>query len=227
MTSTSSPTFDGIPQDAVTFYRELAADNSKVWWEANKARYAGSVREPLEHLLDGLEAEFGPANLFRPYRDVRFSKDKTPIKDAQGAFVQTAAGMGWYVRIGADGLMTGGGFHAHAPDQVARFREAVDDEASGRVLVRIVDTLVGAGFDVGGETLKTRPRGIPEDHPRLDLLRHKSLTVGRGHGIPDWLNTPAVRDHVRADWEAMRPLVDWLGQWVGPSTQPAQRGRPR
>ena len=217
-------TFRGIPEDAVAFYDELGAgNNTKAWWETNKPRYAAQVREPVGQLLDLLADEFGEGSLFRPYRDVRFSRDKSPYKDHQGAFVQTSSGMGWYLQVSADGLMTAAGLHASAPDQVTRLREAVDDEASGSRLQGIVDTLVGAGFDIGGEQLKTRPRGTREDHPRLGLLRHKSLTAGRRHGVPPWLPKPEVADHVRADWQAMRPLVAWLDDHVGPSTAMARR----
>ncbi|MBK8074230.1 MAG: DUF2461 family protein [Kineosporiaceae bacterium] len=62
---------------------------------------------------------------------------------------------------------------------------------------------------------KTRPRGVPADHARVELLRHRSLTAGCRHGEPDWLAGPAALDRVRADWWTMRPLVDWLSTHVG------------
>ena len=88
------PTTTGIPLDALDFYEELGAENSRAWWQRNKDRYAASVRHPLEGLLDALEDEFGPAHVFRPNRDVRFSADKSPYKDHQGALVTTVPGMG-------------------------------------------------------------------------------------------------------------------------------------
>ena len=213
----------GIPVDAVRFYAELAEDNSREFWTANKQRYDESVRLPFEALLESLAAEFGEPKVFRPYRDVRFSRDKRPYKEHQGGFIQTADGMGWYVQVSADGLMTGGGFHSHAPDQVARYRSAVDAPSSGEELTRIVGALEDAKFELGGERLKTKPRGYDDDHPRLELLRHKSLTAGREHGIPAWLSTARVVSRVRDDWRAMRPLIEWLGEHVGPAEEPARR----
>ncbi len=68
--------FDGFPIAALDFYEDLEDDNSKTFWQAHKHVYDESVRAPMEALLLELEKPFGPAKLFRPYRDVRFSKEK-------------------------------------------------------------------------------------------------------------------------------------------------------
>lgn len=214
----------GIPLDAVEFYRELEQTNSREWWTANKLRYAVSVQEPMAHLGDVLTEEFGEPKLFRPNRDVRFSKDKSPYKNHQGLFVATGARMGWYVQVGADGLRTAGGFYASESDQVARYRASVDNDVAGEQLMKVVDTLLDSGFDIGGDVLATRPRGIPADHPRLELLRHRTLTASRDHAIPDWLESDDVVDHVRADWVAMTPLIEWCEQYVGPTEKPGRFG---
>src|SRR5699024_3419768 len=130
--------FRGIPIDALDFYEDLEGDNSRTWWRANTQRYAASVRAPMEALVDLLEDEFGPAKLYRPHRDVRFGKDKTPYKDHQGALATQVGGMGWYVEVGAAGLMTGGGFYPTGTDQVPRYRTAVDAPASGQRLQEVV-----------------------------------------------------------------------------------------
>jgi uncharacterized protein (TIGR02453 family) len=146
---------------------------------------------------------------------VRFSKDKTPYKTHQGAFVGDGTlGIGYYVQVDKDGLMAGGGWRSHETGQVTRYREAVDAEASGPELERIVSGLKAAGFEVNGDETKVRPRGYPADHPRLDLLRCRSLMVYRRYGAPDWLATPRAQDEVRAAWRAVRPLTAWVRQHV-------------
>lgn len=220
---TASADVPGIPLDAVAFYRELATSNSREWWTAHKDRYAGSVREPMAHLGDVLTDEFGAPRLFRPHRDVRFSKDKAPYKDHQGLFVPTSARMGWYVQVGPGGLRTAGGFWASESDQLARYRAGVADDVVGERLRAIVDALSENGFEIGGDVLATRPRGIPADHPRLDLLRHRTLAASRDHGTPDWLETEEVFDRVREDWVALRPLVEWCDQYVGATEKPGGR----
>ncbi|AOW91867.1 TIGR02453 family protein [Rhodococcus sp. WMMA185] len=207
--------FTGIPIAALDFYEDLEADNSKSFWTAHKGVYDDSVRAPMVALLAELESEFGAGKVFRPYRDVRFSKDKTPYKTHQGGFVQTRNGVGFYVQIDASGLFVAGGFYADTPAQLTRFRDAVDDDRSGRQLERIVKKVEAAGYEIGGNKLKTRPRGVAEDHPRLELMRHKSLTASKVYLSPDWIETARVAEEVRAAWRDMRPLVDWLTATVG------------
>ncbi|MFD9663794.1 DUF2461 domain-containing protein [Rhodococcus sp. NPDC059968] len=207
--------FTGIPTAALDFYEDLEADNSKSFWTAHKSVYDESVRAPMTALLAELESEFGAGKVFRPYRDVRFSKDKTPYKTHQGGFVETRPGVGFYVQIDAAGLFVAGGFYSHTPLQVGRFRDAVDDDRRGRELVRLVKKVRSSGFEIGGDTVKTRPRGVAEDHPRLDLMRHKSLTASRTYQSPDWIETPRAADEVRTAWRSMRPLVDWLTTVIG------------
>src|SRR4249919_1114934 len=100
-------TFTGFPHDALDFYDDLELDNTKSYWTAHKNIYDTCVKAPMIELTGALEEEFGPAKVFRPYRDVRFAKDKTPYKTAQGAFVSAGPATGWYVEIGAPGVRVG------------------------------------------------------------------------------------------------------------------------
>ncbi|MFF2029957.1 DUF2461 domain-containing protein [Arthrobacter sp. NPDC058192] len=208
--------FAGIPDDAFRFYADLEQNNNRDWWLEHKPVYDAAVKEPLTRLLAELEPRFGPAKLFRPNRDVRFSPDKSPYKTAQGAFASLAEGVGFYVQLSADGMLIGGGCHNHTPAQVARFRGAVDDPRSGEALQEIVRKVQEAGFAVEGESLKTVPRGFDKDHPRAGLLRHKSLTAGVNVGQPDWLAGPGAVEEVARRWEALRPLVEWEGRYAAP-----------
>ncbi|MFF0545409.1 DUF2461 domain-containing protein [Nocardia thailandica] len=203
-------TFTGFPLAGLDFYEDLEADNSKTFWTANKQTYDEAVRAPMVALTADLEPDFGPAKIFRPYRDVRFAADKTPYKNHQGAVVATAPGCGWYVQIGAAGLFVAGGFYAGSAEQLAALRATIDDDVRGPELEKLLAELTAAGFTIGGEQLKTRPKGYPADHPRIGLLRHKSLTASREYGAPDWLTTPRAAEEIRADWERLRPLLGWL-----------------
>lgn len=210
--------FRGFPDEALAFYDGLEADNSKAYWTDHKDVYERAVREPLLALLDALEPEFGPAKLFRPYRDVRFSADKSPYKTHQGAVVGDGTSSGTlYVQLSADGLMTGGGYYVMAKDQLVRYRAAVEDDAAGGRFADVVAGLVGSGFRLAGETLKRAPRGVDPEHPRVDLLRHKGIAALREHGSPRWLSTAKALDRIAADWRAIAPFNAWLGREVGPA----------
>lgn len=209
-------TFQGIPAGAFEFYQELQENNTREWWQENKDRYQTLVREPFLALLAGLEPRFGPGKIFRPNRDIRFSQDKSPYKTAQGAFASVQEGVGFYLQVSADGLLVGGGYHSHTPAQLARYRNSVDASGTGESLRHIVEAVAAAGFMVEGEKLKTVPRGYPQDHPRAELLKHKSLSAATDLGQPAWLATPAALQEIAALWGELRPLVDWVGRNAAP-----------
>src|SRR5438876_12121269 len=125
--------FGGWGDEALEFYEGLAADNSKTYWTRQKAVYEEQVLRPMAELLDELGPEFGESKIFRPYRDVRFSKDKTPYKAHLGAMLG-----GGYIQLSARGLAAGDGMYGMASDQVGRYREAVAADPTGGELEQII-----------------------------------------------------------------------------------------
>jgi uncharacterized protein (TIGR02453 family) len=209
-------TFQGITAGAFEFYEELQNNNNREWWQEHRDRYQSLVKEPLASLLADLEPRFGPGKLFRPNRDIRFSEDKSPYKTAQGAVASVQEGVGYYLQISADGLLVGGGYHSHTPAQLDRYRNSVDASGTGEALRQIVEAVAAAGFAVEGEKLKTVPRGYAREHPRAELLKHKSLSASVTLGRPDWLATPAAAQDIAGLWEDLRPLVDWVSRHAAP-----------
>lgn len=209
-------TFQGIPAGAFAFYAALEHNNNREWWLDHKANYNSQVRDPVLALLAELEPRFGPGKVFRPNRDIRFSQDKSPYKTAQGAFASAQEGVGYYLQVSADGLLVGGGYHSHSPAQLARFRNSVDASGTGESLRHVVDAVAAAGFAVEGEKLKTAPRGYHKDHPRAELLKHKSLSAGMELGQPEWVESPEAAREISELWDQLRPLVDWVGRHAAP-----------
>lgn len=204
--------FDGWPEEALEFYEGLAADNSKAYWTAHKAVYEDAVLRPMTELLEDLAAEFGEAKIFRPYRDVRFSADKSPYKTHIGAVIGTG-----YVQLSAEGLATGDGMYGMSPSQLDRYRRAVASDQSGRGLERVIAGIGEHGIGVSGrDALKTAPRGYPADHPRIGLLRYKGVVAWHQWPVEPWLETPAARDRVAGFLRTTRPLSRWLEKHVGP-----------
>ena len=209
--------FRGWKPQAIEFYEGLEADNSKTYWQAHKADYDALVLRPMEELLDELAPEFGEGRIFRPYRDVRFSADKSPYK------TNIAAGIGGvgYLQLSADGLMAGSGYWMMAADQLERYRAAVAGDRTGAALEKITAAARKAGLQVTAhESLKSAPRGYPKDHPRIELLRLKGLITWREWPPAAWLGTAKAKDRVVEFLRASAPLRKWLDDQVGESTLP-------
>jgi uncharacterized protein (TIGR02453 family) len=213
--------FKGWPAEALEFYEGLEADNSKVYWTEHNELYAEAVRAPMAAMLAELAPEFGEGKIFRAYRDVRFSADKTPYKTT------IAAGIGsGYIQLSADGLMAGAGMYHLAPDQLERFRRAVAHDTTGATLEQVIAGLTKAKVDVhGSDALKTAPKGYPKDHPRIELLRYRGLVAMKMWPAAAWLGTAAAKTRVMDVFRSARPLCDWLDQHVGPSTMEPKPGR--
>jgi uncharacterized protein (TIGR02453 family) len=209
--------FAGFPDEGLVFYEGLEADNSKTYWTRHKTVYDTCVRAPLQALVDELAPEFGTAKLFRPYRDVRFSNDKTPYKTHQGAVVNPEGrGAGaWYVEVSADGLRVSGGCWRLESDQVSRYRRAVADDVQGGRLRAEVDRLAAGGWEIAGERLTRVPSGFDVDGDRADLLRHKSLHATRRWEPAEWLHDPRALDEVRRSWRDLVALNVWFADNVG------------
>jgi len=210
--------FTGFPTAAVEFYEGLVADNSRTFWSANKAVYDTSVKAPMEALLADLD-EFGPFKVFRPYNDVRFAKNRPPYKENIGAYGESEGGAGFYVGFDAGGLYVGSGYYAMQSDQLERFRTALRGDATGAEVEGLVRATKKRGLEPGAiSELKTAPRGVPKDHPRIELLRRKGLMAGRRFHLAPWMHTKTVVSKVRDTWNAAGQMNEWLDLHVGPST---------
>jgi uncharacterized protein (TIGR02453 family) len=206
--------FGGWSEEAIEFFDGLEVDNSKTYWQANKDVYDRLVRAPMEELLAELQPTWGDARMFRPYRDVRFSSDKSPYKTQISAVIGSG-----YVQLSAGGLAAGCGMWEMASDQLARYRDAVIDDRTGKQLAKFVSVAREDGIEfMSHAMLKTAPRGYPKDHARVDLLRYKGLAAWREWPVGAWLGTKRSKDRVVAFFEGTKPLAEWLKTNVGPST---------
>jgi uncharacterized protein (TIGR02453 family) len=213
--------FTGVPQDALDFFDELAADNCKRFWMDNKQRY-DQIKTSMQGLGDSINPRFHPLKVFRPNRDVRFSADKSPYKTNIGMSGETDGGSIVYVHLDAEGMFAAAGMYMMARDQVQRFRFALDHDVYGPEFVEILTKLESVGLKVGPgmePPLKTRPRGFAADHPRIELLCWKGAIVSRGFGSPAWIHTAKLTKAVESVWLGAGPLIDWLDVHVRPSEE--------
>ncbi|GAB3106728.1 DUF2461 domain-containing protein [Janibacter alkaliphilus] len=199
--------FTGIPHAATDFYAGLELDNTKAYWDAHREAYQRDVREPMTALLAELD-DYGEAKLFRPNRDVRFSADKSPYKTHQGGYIPAADATGWYVEVSADGFKIGGGCYRLDPPRLTALRAAIDAPSTGQELQRVTDRLREQGWSIDGDQVKTTPRGWSVDHPRIELLRHKTLSASVWIDDGDIVTTERLVGEVRERFEQVRPLVE-------------------
>ena len=221
--------FAGFPPAAFDFYARLSddANNDRAWFDEHRDVYESAVRIPMESLLARADDDgWGNGKVFRPNRDVRFSKDKRPYKTHCGAVISFRDGSGrasYYAQVDADGLMAGCGYWELSRDQLDRFRRAVDDDRHGRALAELVAAQRSAGVEVTGTALKRGPRGYALDHPRIELLRHNRLAAIRTWTIAPWMHTTDAYDRITGLWREAQPLADWLETHVGAATEPPRR----
>jgi uncharacterized protein (TIGR02453 family) len=202
--------FTGIPREAFAFFKDLAKNNNREWFQPRKALYESVCQDPLKALTVALDPPLGADRLSRIYRDVRFAKDKSPYKTHVSARVP-----GCVLWLSAEGLYVGTGLYMPDPPTLRRLREAIDQQASGKVLADLVKLLRKKGYAVAShETVGSGPRGYAADHPRVELLRMKDIHAGRTLA-PKELSTAAAVTKVRKVCDDVAPLRLWLLKYVG------------
>jgi uncharacterized protein (TIGR02453 family) len=206
------------PPEALEFLRDLEDNNDRDWFRANRRRYDEHLVAPARKLADKLR-DLGSPHFFRPYNNLRF-RPGPPLKEHLGVAIGYGAAGGFYFDLSLDGLLVAAGLYHPAPDQLERFRAAIDDDRKARRFERGLAAAERGGLAAAEPELKRAPRGYPMDHPRVDRLRMKQLTVSCRHPLEPWLYEPICDERVRSEMVAARPLVRWLAETVGPSTQP-------
>ena len=219
-------TFAGMPDEGLAFLEDLEERNTKEFFDANKAVFKEQVQAPFAALVEAAAARLrrsvpgiGQPKVFRIYRDLRFSKDKTPYKASMSASIPSrgpadgdrpGVDTGYYVNVGPAGLYVASGLYPPSREDLARVRAAVADQELGPELEAILRRAAGKGLEPWLDPLRRMPRDWPADHPRAGLLKARSLVLNRQHERAPWLQTAELLDHLLADWKAMIPFNRWL-----------------
>jgi uncharacterized protein (TIGR02453 family) len=223
--------FVGFDHDAMQFWHELAAEMSKDWFAANKRRYQAVWVEPtlalLREVARGLSPAYKPFALAEPgalriYRDLRFSRDKTPYKTHIAAIIRLAGdriaeagNAALYLHLGVDDEYAGVGCYQFDAARFARWRRAVVG-APGAALLQLIARLRRKGYQVGGYEYYARvPRGFAPDHPRAELLKYKGVVCRFPPIPPGLLHRPELARWLLGHAKATAPLVLWLRRHIG------------
>lgn len=236
MTPSSTPGFAGFRPAALSFFRKLEKHNTKPWFEEHRALFQGEVIQPLKALVEEIDvafARFAPEmvghpnkSVFRIYRDVRFSKDKTPYKTHAAAWFyhldagrgvggEAQGGAGFYFHFAPKEIMIAAGIWMPPRLLVQKIRDAIVEDQEG--FEALVDSRAFKrryrGLDTEG-MLKRMPRGYSEEHPAAKWLRYQSFTVARMYTQDEFLS-PRLARTIAKDYEALTPYVRWLNRALG------------
>lgn len=223
------PPFDGFPKAGLDFFKKLKRNNNRSWFEKHKGEYEEYVKLPMQCLVASLQPHFSrfapeydanpKRSIFRIYRDIRFSKDKTPYKTHVAAhFVLRGKpkgflGSGYYMDIEPGETFAGAGLYMPDSNQLKRIRAAIAHR-SGEFLeivqARAFTKLFGK---LKGEMLKRVPQGYEENHPMVNWLKLKQFFVG-----VSWPETRCRKAGFTEDvahvFEAATPLVRYLNEAI-------------
>jgi len=230
---TSTDAFTGFRAEAIQFLADLAENNDRGWFTPRKGEYERLLKAPLEALIVALADRFEARRIplsadparspFRIYRDVRFSKDKSPYKTNVAASFPWAEGgdadgphgfgesgnPGGYFHLSPGEVYVGGGMWRPPTAKLAAFRKAVVDDP--KAVRRLLDEprFKQTFGEISGDTLTRVPPGFPKDHPEAELLKQKDLTFGRRLADDD-VFSPDLPDLIAETFEAAAPLMRWL-----------------
>jgi uncharacterized protein (DUF2461 family) len=222
--------FSGFTAWVFEWFSGLERDNSRAYFTATRERYELEVRGALTAMLRELSGAFGgEVRVFRQQNDMRFAP-ASPYKTRTYGVLEFASPprARLYADVSARGVYSGSGYHRLASDQLARYRAAVVDDQTGARLFEAQAMALDAGLEVIGDDLSSVPRGFVRDHPRAELLKHRSMLAGRLLSGGSGVSREDALDHVAGSWRAAAPLTSWLDEHVGPSTvAPRERWRRR
>jgi uncharacterized protein (TIGR02453 family) len=229
--------FRRFGKGALTFLRQLKRNNEREWFQANKETFDNEVLAPLKLLVEEVDVRFGSfapefvgdpkRSIFRIYRDVRFSKDKSPYKTHAAAWFKHqnssqgvgseahGAGAGYYFHLEPGASFIGGGIWMPPRPTLNQLRDSIaarpkdfEQSMSAPAFKRRFGTL-------SEESMLTRlPRGFTPGHPAEQWLRYQSFTAGADLSDADVLNRKLV-DRIEKDFRTMLPFVRWLNRSLG------------
>lgn len=226
MSNTSG--FDGFPEECVRFFMELGQNNNKPWFVQHRGEFEDYIMTPARQFVREMgdklrkispDVHADPRvnkSIFRIYRDIRFSKDKTPYKTHLVLWFWEGSrpkleNSGYYFRLEPPNLMVGVGMFVFPKPLLKIYRDSVVDSEHGPALVRAIETVASKGaYDIGGKHYKRVPRGYDAEHENASLLLYNGLHVGIKTPIPEELHSEELLDYCFGIYRDMFPVHRWL-----------------
>jgi uncharacterized protein (TIGR02453 family) len=219
--------FRGLPRDLFAFFRELAENNERPWFEANKERFRESVQAPMSAFIAAMAPRLARiskhfvadprpngGSMFRIYRDVRFSRDKRPYKVHAACHFRHATARdvhapGFYMHFAPDEVFFGGGMWMPPSEALTRVRDAIAAKPAAWKAVKIDKGFSAAFGGVEGEALSRPPRGYDAGHPCIEDIKKKSFFAMHRSNVKT-AQSAALPDEVADTFRAAKPLMKFL-----------------
>jgi len=220
--------FSGFPKESINFYKELSLNNNKRWFDDHKDDYENFVLKPARHFVYEMGNKLKTISpkiiadprinksIFRIFRDVRFSKDKTPYKTHLGLWFwegdrKRMECSGYYLQIEPDSILLGTGIYMFPKNLLETYRNALASEKFGKQFSSAVKKITDTGiYHIGGKSLKKIPRGYESNNKNAEFLLFEGLYSGFSTEIPDAFFNETFIDYCMAHYIKMRPLHDWI-----------------
>lgn len=212
-------------QTVFKFLKQLEKNNNKDWFDAHKDEYL-KAKEEYEKYVDGIihgvlkfdkkidPSLTGKQCAFRIYKDVRFSKDKTPYKINMGAAIspggKKSSEAGYYFHAQPGNSFIAGGIWGPEPDKLQAIRQEIDYNSKG--LIKIMNSVQFKKYYKGldeDDKLKTAPKGFEKDHPQIELIKNKHFIVSHMFNDKAILTANSQKAIVDA-CKAMHPFLQYL-----------------
>lgn len=221
--------FQGFPKEGIGFLKELEKNNDREWFQINKTRYQESVEAPAKEFVAVMTGRMRPliggpvrGKIFRIYRDVRFSKNKTPYnplikiafapennKNSKGCSSPM-----YFFRLDQETLGLGAGVYEFNDNRsLENYRKQVADDEKGPKLEKLLKNFRQSGLWINEPHYKRVPAEFEKNHPREGLLRHKGLYAFIETPIPSQLSTEKAIDFCLKKYKVLSPLYNWLNSF--------------
>jgi uncharacterized protein (TIGR02453 family) len=219
--------FTGFSKESISFLQEIRQNNTKEWFEANRDRYEALIKEPsvayvnemgehLQALVPTIKAKPKVnGSLFRIYRDIRFSKDKTPIKSRIGIIFWQGAGKrmqssSFYMHFSPAEIFFAVGIRGFSRDTLSAYREYIKDESHAYELDKILKDIKSKGYKIPEPKYKRVPREFDDDYIFRDLARYDAIYAYKEIAPNDILFSEKLVDYAYDIYEDLLPLQQWV-----------------
>ncbi len=219
--------FIGFPKDSINFLTKIRNNNTKEWFEANRSEYERLIKEPsllfvvemgehLQALVPTIKAKPKVnGSLFRIYRDIRFSKDKTPIKSKIGIIFWQGVGKrmqssSFYMHFSPDELFFAVGIRGFSKETLTAYRDYIKNDKHRENLFCILNSIKAKGYSLPIPKYKRVPKEFDEDMSHIELTLYNSMYAYKETPPNDILFKEDLVDEAFKIYEDLLPLQQWI-----------------